>query len=325
MAEQIWVLAEQWRGRITEITYETLALGRDLADESGAGLVAVLPGSNVRTLADTLGKADAVLCVDHPLLADPVPSVYVDVLAPLVAERKPSVLLIPLTNISLGVGTLLAGQLRVPAINFCRDAHFVDGRLRARCVLYGGKIEAEVAACGEPVILGIWPGARPAEKGRSARPPAVERVAVYPDQAPSVCFRRYVEPDRGDVDLRHQQVLVAVGRGIEDKKNLALAEDLAAALGGVVCGSRSAVDQGWLPLSRRVGKSGLTVSPRLYFALGISGAPEHVEGMRKSECIVAVNKDAHAPIFDVADYGIVEDVLELVPALTEAIQSRKSR
>ena len=323
MSGNIWVLAEQWRGRISEITYEGLALGRDLADQSGALLEAVLVGHNVRALADTLGRADSVLCLDHPLLGEPVASVYVDVLAPLLAERKPAAFLIPLTNVSLGIGSWLAGQLRVPVVNFCKDARFVDGRLQARCVMYGGKIEAEVAACGEPAILGIWPGARPPEKGRSAQPPAIEQVEVFPDQTPSVRFRRYVEPARGDADLRQQEILVGVGRGIQNKENMALAENLASALGGVVCGSRSVVDQGWLPLSRRVGKSGLTVKPKLYFALGISGAPEHVQGMRKSGCVIAVNTDPQAPIFDVAHYGIVGDLVELLPALTSAIRARK--
>lgn len=322
MGGDVWVLAEQWRGRVSEITYEILALGRDLADEAGVRLEAVLVGRDVRGLADTLGTADSVLLIDHPLLAEPVASTYADVLGPVLAGRSPSVFLVPLTNISLGIGTLLAGELGLPALNFCRDAHFVDSRLRAHCVLYGGKIEAEVAPRGPTAILGIWPHARPPEKGHSQRLPAVEEIVASPDPAPAIRFRRYINPPAGDVDLTKQEVLVAVGRGIQGKENLALAEALARGIGGAVCASRSVVDQGWLPVSRQIGKSGLTVKPKLYFAMGISGAPEHVESIRKSDCIIAVNTDPQAPIFNAANYGVVGDALELMPALTRAVQAR---
>lgn len=323
MTGSVWVLAEQWRGKIPDITYETLALGRDLADEAQTRLEAVLIGTGVRSLACKLGTADTVLCVDHPRLAQPVAAMYVDVLGPLLVERRPSAFLIPLTNISLGTGTLLSGLLRLPAVNFCKDVHFRDGRFQARCLMYGGKVEAQVAVSGEPAVLGIWPGTRPAENGLSARAPEVEEIEVFPDEEPAVRFRRYLEPEKGDIDLKKQQVLVAVGRGLQAQENVALAESLAKMLGGAVCGSRFAADHGWLPLSRRVGKSGMTVKPKLYIALGISGSPEHLEGMRKSECIIAVNTDAHAPIFDIAHYGVVADAVKLLPALNDAIQAKR--
>jgi electron transfer flavoprotein alpha subunit len=139
-----------------------------------------------------------------------------------------------------------------------------------------------------------------------------------------VRLRRYVEPEAGDVDLAKQDVLVAVGRGIQSKENVGLAEDLAKSLNGAVAGSRPIIDQGWLPLSRQVGKSGLSVKPKLYVALGISGAPEHVEGMKDSALIVAVNSDPRAPIFNVAHYGIVGDVLETIPLLTAAIEAKRA-
>jgi len=125
------------------------------------------------------------------------------------------------------------------------------------------------------------------------------------------------------VDITQQEVLVAVGRGLQSKDNLALAEELANALGGAVCASRPVIDQGWLPLSRQVGKSGMTVKPKIYVALGISGAPEHIEGMKDSSTIIAVNSDPQAPIFNIAHYGVVGDVLDLIPVLTEEVRSRK--
>ena len=173
------------------------------------------------------------------------------------------------------------------------------------------------------MILGLLPGARAAEKGRSDQKPQIEDVQVTLPDTLRVQFKKYLEPEAGDVDITKQDVLVSVGRGIQTQDNIALAEELAQALGGAVSGSRPVIDQGWLPLSRQVGKSGAAVKPKLYLALGISGAPEHVEGMRGAEVIIAINTDAHAPIFNVAHYGVVGDLFDIVPPLTEEINKRR--
>jgi len=323
MKGTICVLAEQWRGRISDVTYEALALGRELADELGVPLTAILTGCNAKDLAGKLGMADSVLYVDHPLLAEPLPQTCAEALAQVMEDRRPRALLVSLTNVSLSVSTFLSVRMGVAAINFCKDIKVLDGRLQSRCVMYGGKIEATVEAHCEPAILCLWPGSRPADLGHSDRSPSVEvtTVALQPSR---VRLKRYVDPEAGDVDLTRQDVLVAVGRGIQDRGNLPLAEELAKALGGAVCGSRPVIDQGWLPISRQVGKSGVTVKPKLYVALGISGAPEHIEGMKDAGLIVAVNSDPRAPIFNVAHYGIVGDVVETLPGLTAAIESRKA-
>jgi electron transfer flavoprotein alpha subunit len=323
VAGSVWVVAEQWRGRLTEITFEALALGREVADSLGTRLEAVLAGHDCLALAEELGCADTVLYAEHESLSEPAPELHARALAALARERRPRAVLVPLTNTTMGVGTLLAARLGAPGVNFTMDVRVRDGRLEARCLLYGGKIEARVQPKVEPAVFGLWPGSRPAEAGRSERKPPVERVAVAPPDDARLRLSRYIEPEAGEVDLTRQDVLVAVGRGIQGKENLDLAEELAAALGGAVCGSRPVVDQGWLPLSRQIGKSGLTVKPKLYLAAGISGAPEHVEGMKDAALIVAVNTDPRAPIFSVAHYGIVADALEVLPALTEAIRSRK--
>ncbi len=152
---------------------------------------------------------------------------------------------------------------------------------------------------------------------------AEQRKPAAPLTAGAVAFDDWVLPEAGDVDITQHDLLVAVGRGIQQKDNLELAEELAQALGGAVCASRPVVDHGWLPPTRQVGKSGMTVKPKLYLALGISGAPEHQEGMKGAELIIAVNTDSKAPIFDVAHFGAEVDVLELLPALTQAIQAKK--
>ncbi len=323
MAGNIWVFAEHWRGEVSDITYEMLALGRELADAAGVSLEAILLASSGRELAGSLGAAGKVLYVDDPRLENAIPEVEAQVLADLVKERRPSAVLLPLTNLSMGIGTLVGARVGTAAINFCKDVGVSGGGFRARCILYGGKIEAEVAPASEPAIFGIWPGARPIDAGRADSPPQIEDVSVAVTDVPQVRFKNYVEPVAGDVDLTEQDVLVAVGRGIQSQENVELAQALADTLGGAVCGSRPVIDQGWLPLSRQVGKSGLTVKPKLYIAAGVSGAPEHVEGMKGSELIIAVNSDPGAPIFSVAHYGVIADALDVLPALTEAAAARK--
>ena len=323
MPGNVWVVAEQWQEQITDITYEALALGREVADQLGVRLECLLPGSGMKDLAASLGKADAVLYADHPLLKEPLVDPHAAVLAQLAKERAPEVMLVPLTNVTLGVGTLVGAELGIPAVNFCQDVRVSEGRIEATCLLYGGKMDAVITPLRTPVVLGLWPGSRPADNGRSAEAPPVEEVdASLPETTP-VRLARYVEPEAGDVDITQKDILVAVGRGIQSQDNLALAEELAETIGGAVCGSRPVIDQGWLPLSRQIGKSGLTVKPKLYLALGISGAPEHVEGMKNSQLIVAVNTDPQAPIFSIAHYGIAADVLDVIPALKDSLLAKR--
>ena len=324
MAGNIWVLAEHWRGRLSDLTPELMTLGRELADGLGAGtqLEAVLLGHGAQGLAASLA-ADNVLSVDHVALAEPNPEASCLALAALIEQRKPRAILVPLSNVAADLLGLLPARLKIPLVNFCRDVRAVDGRLEARCVLYGGKLEATVAITGVPAVIGVLPGSRPASAAPSAAPPVTEVPVELPGDL-SVRFEAYVDPEPGDVDVTQQDVLVSVGRGIQTQDNIALAEELAEALGGAVSASRPVIDQGWLPLTRQVGKSGATVKPKLYLAAGISGAPEHVEGMKGAALIVAVNTDPQAPIFAVAHYGYAGDVLEFLPALTAAVKARKA-
>lgn len=323
-AQEIWVLVEHRPQGVTDITFELLGLGREVAQALQAPLRAVLLGYQARGLASALGAADAVLYMDHPALAEVTPEAYARALEPLLQERRPRLTLMGLTNFTLGLGPYLACKLQWPFVNFCRGVRAEDGSLVATCLLYGGKMEAEVELPAEPGLIGVMPGASPADKGKSGRSPLVEEVSPAPGlEQPSVQFLRHIQPEAADIDITTQEVLVSVGRGIQSQDNLPLAEELAQALGGAVSASRPVVDQGWLPMTRQVGKSGMIVKPRLYLALGISGAPEHVEGMRDSQLIVAVNTDPRAPIFNIAHYGIVADVLDFIPALTEEVRKRK--
>ncbi len=324
MTGAIWVLAEHWKGELTDATFELLTLGRELADGLGVALEAVLAGHEVRPLAAHLGAADRVLCLQHPGLAEPNAEVSAHAVAALFRARQPRAVLVPLTNTTWDLGGLFASQLSVPFVNSCCGVRVVDGALQGTCLLYGGKMQATTATAEGPAIFGILPGTRQAEKGRVAKTPEVEEMAaeVIPGR---VRFNQYIQPEAGDVDITQQNVLVAVGRGLQTQENVALAEELARALGGAVCGSRPVIDQGWLTLSRQVGKSGATVKPKLYLAAGISGAPEHVEGMKDAELIIAINTDAQAPIFNVAHFGVLGDALDVLTALTEQVRGAAAR
>ncbi len=319
----VWVVAEQWRGQLSETTFELVALGREIATGLGVSLEVVLLGQDARELGQQLGAADAVLCGDEPG-ADPLtPESLAHALAQLIDARRPHCLLIPVTNVSWDVLGLLAARLDAPLVNFCQDVRVVDGQMQAKSLLYGGKMEVTVVSGVGPTMLGIFPGRRPAAEGKATSTSSIEEVAVAVPETLRVKFTRLVEPEAGDVDLAQQEVLVAVGRGIQTQENVSLAEELASALGGAVCGSRPVIDQGWLSLSRQVGRSGAIVKPKLYLAAGVSGAPEHVEGMKDSDLIIAINTDPEAPIFNVAHYGIVADVIDALPALVDAVGAAK--
>jgi electron transfer flavoprotein alpha subunit len=322
MAKSILVLAEQLRGGISDITYEMLGAGRAVAQALGVPLEAVLLGSRASQLASSLGAADKVFVADNPELDLAAPETVAELVKGLIEKTGAGIVLVGCTNVSLGIGSILAARSQMPLVNFCRAIKVDGGALICTSQLFGGKILSDVKLADGRGIIGVYPGAFPVEQGRTDRTPPIEAIEV-PVQPSKIKFKQYIEPETGDVDITKQNVLVAVGRGIQTQDNVQLAEELAQALGGAVCASRPVIDQGWLPLTRQVGKSGMTVKPRVYLAFGISGAPEHWEGMQNSQCIIAINTDPKAPIFDGAHYGAVTDAVELLPILTEKVKTRK--
>ncbi|MEK7685092.1 MAG: electron transfer flavoprotein subunit alpha/FixB family protein [Verrucomicrobiota bacterium] len=323
MAGGILILAEHLKGNLLDTTFELLGAGRKLADALGSPLSVAVFSDDAASLTGPLGAADKVLVVEDLHLATAPASTAAALLVKLLEQQQASLILVGGTNVSMGIGTFVSARAGLPCVNFCRGLRVEDGAVIATSQLFGGKIFADVRLPEARGVITVCPGAFPADAGRSDRAPTVEKTSI-PVEVPRELFQKYIEPEAGDVDISKHDVLVAVGRGIQTQDNLTLAEDLATALGGVVCASRPVIDQGWLPLSRQVGKSGLCVKPKLYVALGISGAPEHVEGMQSSQLIVAINTDPHAPIFDIAHYGVCGDLLEIVPALTDKIKARKA-
>jgi len=318
MSQDIYVVVEHFKGELADVTFELLGKGRELADQTGGHLVGVLLGSGVQELANSMGAADKVLYADHPQLAEFNPDSYSRVLAELIQSHTPRAVLIPNTSMGMDLAAVLSVQADLPLVAYASDVRFEDGKLVAVSQLYGGKIDVESEFEGDSALVGVLAGSFAADDGRKEGVPAVEMVtpSVSLDDV-RVRFRGLVEPEAGDVDITQHDVLVSVGRGIQSEENLSLAQELADALGGAVSCSRPIVDSKWLPKTRQVGKSGLKVKPKAYLAVGISGAPEHIEGMKDADLIIAINSDPDAPIFDYAHYGVVGDLFDILPVLTE--------
>jgi len=215
----------------------------------------------------------------------------------------------------------LSGALGWPLAAYAVNVVIDDGKPLITSQLYGGKVNIESSVEGAHCLVTASAGSFPADEGKQEGSPAVEVVAYQGDTG-GISFSKLIVPEGGDVDITKADVLVSVGRGIGDGDDIEILDELAKALGGAVSASRPVVDAGWLPKSRQVGKSGQTVKPKLYLAVGISGAPEHLEGMRDADLIVAINQDAAAPIFSIADYGVVGDLFDVIPELTERVKAR---
>lgn len=319
MSNDVLLLAEHLNGKLADITYEMAGKAHEIARGFGGQAIAVVLGSQAGALAESIGS-DGVVYVDDPALAEFNPEAYARVLAALIAQRQPRLVLLGNTSMGMDLAAGLSVTTGLPLVAYVNGLAVEDGSLVATSQIYGGKILAEAVPEGEACIVTCLAGAFPAEAGHGHAP--VEAIAspVSLDDL-RVKFIRLIEPEAGDVDITQQPILVSIGRGIGGQENIELAEELADALGTAVSASRPITDLGWLPKTRQVGKSGLTVKPKLYLALGISGAPEHLEGMRGADLIIAVNTDPKAPIFDLAHYGATCDVLDLLPALTDKVKS----
>jgi electron transfer flavoprotein alpha subunit len=315
MNKNVFVIIEHLQGQVTDTSYVMLAAANDLTKVTGGEVIAVLLGANSQDLANTLA-ADKVLYGDNPALAEFSASAYRQALTNLIKDEAPCAVMFGSTTIGTDIAGGLAAKLGLPMVSSCVNIS-EDGKIVSQ--ICGGKIMTETNLGDNTTIITVIPGGYKPEAGMREVAPEITPIDIsIGDQ--NIVLNRYIQPEVTDVDITKENVLIAVGRGIQTEDNIELAEELAELLGGAVSASRPVVDQGWLPISRMVGKSGNMVKPNLYLALGISGAPEHVEGMVDSETIIAINMDPNAPIFDVAKYGAEVDLFDLIDYLIEAIE-----
>jgi electron transfer flavoprotein alpha subunit len=317
----ILVIAEQRDGQLNRATWECIAA----AQQVGGPIAVVVPGSGTAAIAADLSTADVaeIVRLEAPALAEYTADGYVAGLAQLLEAEQPSLVFLPHTYRTRDFAPALAARLRRPLVTDVTAIRTDGGRRIYVRPIFQGKLNADVEAGGEPphfvtFQIGAF-RADAATRGAAAAPVREVVVDVRSDairQKPEPPFKEAKQA----IDLSQAERIVAVGRGIKSQDNLKLAEQLAAAMGAELAASRPICDSGWLPMDRQIGSSGQTVAPKLYVALGISGAIQHLVGMKGSRTIVAINKDPEAPIFEIADYGIVGDLFEVVPALIAELQ-----
>ena len=324
----ILVIVEQREGKLNRVSFETLTGAQAIARETGWPLEAAVIGSGVGDIAKEVAskKVAKVYDLQSPQLAKYTPDAFVAALKPFIQGKKPRLVLMPHTYQVRDFAPKLATALGRALLSDCTGYKKEGDKLLLVRQMFQGKFAADVAFGGEPPHFatfqtGAFRGGQ-VEAGGSPAP--VETVQA---DVPASALRNkpgdVFKEAKQTVDLTQAEIIVAIGRGIKEEKNIALAKQLAEALGGEIAASRPICDAGWLPMDRQVGSSGQTVAPKLYVALGISGAIQHVVGMKGSRTIVAVNKDSEAPIFEVADIGIVGNLFEVVPPLVEEIKKAR--
>ena len=329
MANHILVFVEHRGGKLTRPTWEALAAGQHLAQGLRTTVTAVLLGSNLASLAADLAAAavQEVLTVDSPLLAEYTADGYTLALRAVIEQQKPRFVVFSHTYQVRDFAPKLAAVLQSGLVSDCLGYRNENGNLVFVRQVFQGKYCADVEFAGEaPYFVSFQAAAfreDSVQRGSSAAPITPVVVELAADSIRAKPGERFREAKQA-VDLTQAELIVAVGRGIKAPENVDLAKRLADALGAELGASRPICDNGWLPMDRQIGSSGQTVAPKLYVALGISGAIQHMVGMKGSNTVVAINKDKEAPIFEVATYGIVGDLFEIVPPLIEEIKKAKA-
>lgn len=323
---KILLITEQREGKWNKTSFETLAAAQQLAQQTGGSVSGVVIGKGVSALASELAayQLAEVLLVEHDRLEKYTPDGFTLALKQIVAAEKPGLVLFPHTYQVRDFAPALATSLGKGMIGDCIAYRHEGGKLVFVRQMFQGRTVADVVFLGDaPWIATFQAGAFRADlaaKHASGKAPVRSfAVDLKPEQIRTAPLELFREAKQA-VDLTQAPILVSIGRGIKAPENIPLAEKLAKAIGGEICASRPICDEGWLPMDRQIGSSGQTVAPKLYLALGISGAIQHVVGMKGSRTIAAINKDANAPIFEVADYGVVGDLFEIVPALIEELE-----
>lgn len=314
---EIWILTESRGGQGRRTNQELITAARAL--DPGAAVCGVVLGAPGAEAEPGLGGFDRLLALTEERLAAYSPDGWSKAIARLAEARGPAVILGSSSARGRELTGLVAARLGVPIASDCTALEMSGGRLQAERPIYAGKALATVTVDASPAVATLRPNSLPADEG--ARIPEVEAVALDGDYAAAAAVTDEVLSSSERPDVAEADVIVSGGRGMGGPEHFAMLEELADLLGAAVGASRAVVDAGWRPHADQVGQTGKTVSPSLYVACGISGAVQHLAGMKTSKTIVAINKDGEAPIFAVADYGVVGDVFEVVPALTEALRA----
>ena len=324
MPGNVLVVAEHWKGQPESVTLQLLTKGRDIADAMGVALEILVVGHGIAGVAEALKHkgADAVFTVDDAVLASAACGLQAEAAVAALREIAPALTLVGYTLVGMELGPAIATRSGVAAMTNCVNVEVVDGEIVITRPVYDGALHARVIFDkGAPALVALQKGATPTLP-LPARAASVHALAIDVASMPRRGeVLRLIEEEISDIDITKADIIVSAGRGVGDPGKLPIIEACAKALGGLMGCSRPLVDQGWLPRERQVGASGKTVTPKVYIACGISGASQHLAGMSEAKMIVAINKDPDAPIFQVAHYGIVGDLFEIVPELTA--QARK--
>ena len=321
MAKGVWIVAEQREGALRKVSFELASTARKLADQLGEEVGAVLLGSGVEAMAAQLGKygVDKVFVADNPALEPYTTDAHAAAVAKAVKENDPSILLLGASTQGKDLSARLVGKLATGMATDCTDVKIADGKLLAIRPMYAGKCFGEVVVTGTPQMASLRPNVFTIVE--NAKAGAVVKFDPALDAAQLKTKVLEVQKEAaGKIDVSEANIIVSGGRGMKGPEGYGILEELAKLLSAAVGASRAAVDAGWRPQSDQVGQTGKVVSPNLYIACGISGAIQHLAGMSSSKYIVAINKDADAPIFQRADYGIVDDLFKVVPALTVEVK-----
>ena len=325
MPESILVIVEQREGKLNRVSWETLTAGQALAADTGWTLEAAVAGSGVTNLANEIAgkKVAKVYAVESKKLDPYTPDAFAAALQQFIASKQPRLVLMPHTYQVRDFVPKLATAMERSAISDCIGYKKDGEKLLFTRQMFQGKLAADVSfACDAPWFVTFQNGAFRGDKVEAGAAPApVETVNVEITEGvirnqPQEVFKEAKQA----VDLTQAEIIVSVGRGIKEQKNIELAKQLAEALGGELAASRPICDSGWLPMDRQIGSSGQTVAPKLYLALGISGAIQHIVGMKGSRTIIAINKDSEAPIFEIADFAVVGNLFDIVPQLIEEVK-----
>ena len=316
---EILVLVEHREGEIRDITYEMLTLANRVGAENGLSVTALILSKDSSAFSDKIrGACDRIVAIDDGELNDYSADYYLMAMGGIIAERGPGLVIIGHTAEGMDLAPAMAMRSGMPLVTDCLDVTLKDGELDAVRQIYGGKINAyQTMKAAEQYMVTLRPGCFPGEMDQGKSAEVVNLPAPAWTDLGGRKFINYLEAALEDVDITSADILVSIGRGIGKPENIPIIEAFADAIGATLSCSRPVADKEWLPKSRQVGTSGKSVKPKVYIALGISGAFQHQAGMKNADTIIAVNTDPKAPIFNVAHYGIVGDLLKVVPVLEE--------